>query len=309
MSSYSARTALGAGASLEIRPTRPSDGEQDSDAGGGTSTADVSHGPRKGSGSEDNKVVWGKEDDGSGSVKRNRNAGPARRSSTGSSGVSGAAGEYQDSGSGAAGSSVLRSPVSGRGPASGSSLGSGSASASASAFTSASQQFQPDPLLSRLSATAVLPEDEEVVHKAGGGESTDLRDMRQDSYLGWGSGGAEMPPPAPGAGVPSRGRWGSGHYYKVCGACLGVEMTVEHSRSSIVVRWFWCFFFFLTCLRGFIHVRYQGSNEFWQEQDPNQQNKCGFFTGTCATANQMLCGPTTARKRQISKSLAKIATW
>lgn len=70
----------------------------------------------------------------------------------------------------------------------------------------------PDPLRpSRLSASAVLPEDE-AVDKVG-----ILR--RDDSYLGWGTGeggdGAPAPPP-PGTGTPGRRRWGSGHYYKVC---------------------------------------------------------------------------------------------
>lgn len=72
----------------------------------------------------------------------------------------------------------------------------------------------PDPLRpSRLSASAVLPEDETI------DEVGVLR--RDDSYLGWGADGGTdgaPDPPPPGGGTPGRRRWGSGHYYKVCGA-------------------------------------------------------------------------------------------
>lgn len=73
-----------------------------------------------------------------------------------------------------------------------------------------------DPLRLRLSATAVLPEHEEVCKV--GDQVPDMRDMRQDSYLGWGSGVGDsgMPPPPPlGGGGAERARRGSGHYYKV----------------------------------------------------------------------------------------------
>ena len=73
-----------------------------------------------------------------------------------------------------------------------------------------------DPPRLRLSATAVLPEHEEVVKV--GDQVPDMRDMRQDSYLGWGSGVGDsgMPPLPPlGGGGAERARRGSGHYYKV----------------------------------------------------------------------------------------------
>lgn len=86
----------------------------------------------------------------------------------------------------------------------------------------------PDPLRpSRLSASAVLPEDE-AVEKVR--EERILR--RDDSYLGWGTGsggdgGGPPAPPPPGAGAPGRRRWGSGHYYKVCVLYTGSKLILS----------------------------------------------------------------------------------
>lgn len=91
-------------------------------------------------------------------------------------------------------------------------------SASSSSLGVRDSLWRNDPMRLRLSARAVLPE-HEAVEKVGD-QPPDMRDMRQDSYLGWGSGvgDAGMPPPPPvGAEGGARGRAISGNTYKVSG--------------------------------------------------------------------------------------------